>query len=291
MTTDTPPARSVTLNADQVTAVLIALVGDQERREIAARIMAQAMLAAEAPVSTPTGGLDALSLLQGLRLGLADVLGDTTMLRMSTDEVVERVRSAVRADDTERERRVSALVDAVGELLHASAPPMTHPATTVRDAYEALREYAPAEVVAPGALGGGPLPVELTLPTRADPTQPPPAAPASSVRDELHALAPLPWTFANEGYNAEVATSDDGLHIFRVCMDRRSAADDVRLAELLVELVNSPAPIPPAVQAVVDAARAYTVAWRGSHGGRDAARVGLFGTVATLDRAAPGGVA
>ena len=88
--------------------------------------------------------------------------------------------------------------------------------------------------------------------TRALPEQAP--APAG-VRAELHELVPLPWRI--EGVDRRAMSDAADERVLYVSTGALLESDDERIAELLVRLVNGaePAALPPAVQAVVEAAR------------------------------------
>lgn len=184
------------------------------------------------------GGIDdAVGKLLDLRRGLYDVLGIDEGVAVPDEGLLRDVREQVRLartlgqpvpagapapaglherpEDAEYERRRRAVEVAAIEVVDSwlSAPvPWRVP---LRDAVDALREYAPADVIASAGEGLA----EQGAPVTA------------SVRDELHALAPLPWS-----------RRGDNIFDARGCFvgDVATMPQVVRVAALLVQLVNGP---------------------------------------------------
>lgn len=240
MTTST---RSITLSTAQARAVLVGLgTTDQDHRTHAVGVMADALLAPVEPDGEACGcGPDA-------RCTYAAGLTAERNEAWERNRVQGNDLAALRdraGREAEHERRRDAIVAAAVDMndwwtRQEMASSARHRA--LRDAVEALREYTPAEVAAP-----------------ADDEPAPPVGP--SARDELHDLAPLPWSH-NDGGQVE---DRSGRRLLDVSgMD--TVAGDERVAELLVRLVNGPDVTPldaatvarhRAERAVLDAAREY----------------------------------
>ena len=214
----------------------------------------------------------------------------------SLDELLEMYRVQGQADaeraqavDSELERRRRAVEQAAATFVASRSVIMPSVERQALDeAVQALREYAPAETSVPpvevlcswcglavpldadgfltdhgdpaisepgrrcGATGSDHF--DLLGPRRPAPAVEPEQVPAlAGVRAELHEIAPGPWT----ADGALVRSRDEGLFVVDRPWRGRGAT---RIAALLVQLVNGAepaAPLPPAVQAVVDAARVW----------------------------------
>lgn len=309
------PARAVTLTAAQVRAVAVGLVGDRERREIAARALTDALLAEpavalpavalpepeQAPEPDPVEGyvaraavVELRGALGELRSGVRAIAGVPPWLDDVDDADLLRhlrTRTATTAGgrDIEQDRRLAALVDAVDTLDRRHwrtfdgdrVPVLGAEARDVARALDAVRELpqAPGDIVAP------------------EPAQP--AGP--SLRDALHDLAPLPW---RQGDERDDVVDAEGRRLLRVDGSELSIAEDGRVAELLVRVVNGPEVVladaatderEVAERDVIDAARAHVTT--GKAMGLPAAGPTirrLIAALGALDRATPtpgGGVA
>ncbi len=160
---------------------------------------------------------------QGAREALVQQVLDGTMCTPVRVEAIEPHGPDVDPlpsgeDITERVRRLEAVAEAAGQLADAikrNGVPLCSDDTqdacrNLLDPVEALREYAPEEVAAPVD------PVRST----------------SSVRDELHKLAPLPWIREDN-----VVRDAQGDSVFLVDYLPTDTADKA-VASLLVQLVN-----------------------------------------------------
>lgn len=297
MTATDGPTRTLVLTEAQFRAVLVGVgATDDERCALGAYAIVSGIAAATAAptitMTDPTPGraaadaeLDAERLtlrqtLNELRRGVRRALGpwhaddgavpDAALVEYVADAVRAAERGRAPVDD-ERGRRVGHVLEAAEALVDSYGPEhrIGERGRMLVDAVEALREYTPAEVAAP-----------------AD-TEPAPAA-GPSVRDDLHDLAPLPWTtrggeFLVDAEGRDVFEASIGLDV-----DRWNRAVLTLAAVVNTESVAGPSP---AGRAVIDAARAYRDTWRiGANWARS--RDAVFAAVDALDKAAsPGGAA